>query len=64
MYSDGLACFSAVTVANCAHKPTMVGGRKPKELPEFHWLNTVLGNPKTSLSGNHHGFAISKYAGR
>lgn len=29
---------------------TVVGGHKPKDLPEFHWINAGLGNLKTSLS--------------
>jgi transposase-like protein len=62
--SDGLACFAGVTDAGCAHQPTVVGSRKPKELPMFHWVNTVLGNLKTSLSGAYHGFGFSKYAER
>ena len=62
--SDGLACFAAVTAAGCAHQPTVVGGRKPKDLPEFHWVNTVLGNLKTSLSGSYHAFDFRKYAPR
>jgi len=45
VYSDGLACFNAVTMVGCAHQLTMFGGRKPKDLPEFQWINTVLGNP-------------------
>jgi transposase-like protein len=64
VYSDGLACFNAVTMAGCTHQPTVVGGRKPKDLPEFQWINTVLGNLKTSLSGAYHAFAFSKYAFR
>lgn len=62
--SDGLACFGAVTQAGCAHQPTVVGGRKPRDMPEFEWINTVLGNLKTSLSGCHHAFAFTKYAKR
>lgn len=62
--SDGLACFTAVTIAGCTHEPTVVGGRKPKDLPEFQWINTVLGNLKTSLSGTYHAFRFSKYAAR
>ena len=62
--SDGLACFAGVTDAGCAHEPTVVGGRKPKELPLFHWVNTVLGNVKTGLSGAYHSFAFGKYAER
>ena len=62
--SDGLACFSAVTEAGCSHQPTVVAGRKPKDLPEFQWINTVLGNLKTSLSGRYHAFNFQKYAAR
>jgi len=62
--SDGLACFAGVTDAGCTHQPTVVGGRKPKELPMFHWVNTVLGNVKSSLSGAYHAFGFDKYAER
>lgn len=64
VFSDGLACFSAVTDAGCTHQPTVVGGRKPKQLPEFQCINTVLGNLKTSLSGSYHAFAFRKYGAR
>ena len=33
-------------------------------MPEFHWINTVLGNLKTSLSGAYHAFGFQKYAAR
>lgn len=62
--SDGLACFSGVTKAGCRHEPLVVGGRKPKDLPEFRWVNTLLGNVKTSLSGAYHAFKFGKYANR
>jgi hypothetical protein len=62
--SDGLACFAAVGVAGCEHQPTVVAGRKPKDLPEFQWINTVLGNLKTSLNGAYHAFDFHKYAAR
>lgn len=64
VFSDGLACFGAVSSAGCAHQPTVVGKRKPKDLPEFKWINTVLGNLKTSLSGSYHAFDFRKYATR
>lgn len=64
VFSDGLACFGAVTAAGCTHQPTVVAGRKPKDLPEFKWINTVLGNLKTGLSGSYHAFAFRKYAAR
>jgi hypothetical protein len=63
VYSDGLA-FTALTMADCAHQPTVVAGRKPKDLPDFQWINTVLGNLKASLSGTYHAFAFSKYVAR
>ena len=64
VFSDGLACFGAVTEAGCTHHATVMAGRKPKEVPEFKWINTVLGNLKTSFSGCYHGFDFKKYAAR
>jgi len=31
--SDGLACFRAVTTANCHHKAVVTGGKHPNDLP-------------------------------
>jgi transposase-like protein len=64
VFSDGLSCFGAVTEAGCSHHPTVMAGRKPKEVPEFRWINTVLGNLKTSLSGCYHAFDFQKYSAR
>jgi len=41
--SDGLACFGAVTEAGCTHSVEAVGKRKPRDLAQFKWVNTVLG---------------------
>jgi transposase-like protein len=60
--SDGLACFSAVTAAGCTHQAVVVGTRKPRELPQFLWVNTVLGNLKTTLAGAYHSLKYRKYA--
>ncbi len=54
--SDGLACFSAVVDAGCAHSYIVVGKRKPREMPDFRWVNTVLGNLKTLIKGAHKSF--------
>jgi transposase-like protein len=62
--SDGLACFAGVTDAGCQHQPVIVGARKPKDLPEFRWVNTVLGNLKTSFGGAYHAFNFAKYGSR
>ena len=40
VFSDGLKCFTAVTVEGCAHA--------------FKWGNTTLGNLKNSLRGTYH----------
>lgn len=62
--SDGLACFTAVTAAGCRHEVTVVAGRKPQEVPQLRWINTVLGNLKMGLSGSFHAFDFEKYARR
>jgi transposase-like protein len=62
--SDGLNCFAAVTDAGCVHQPRVVGCLKPRDLPEFKWVNTVLGNLKTTLSGAFHALKYRKYADR
>ena len=55
VYSDGLACFAAVTHAGCKHVPIVTGsGRKAAQHPTFNWVNTVLGNVKTALTGTCH----------
>ncbi|OGT89278.1 MAG: transposase [Gammaproteobacteria bacterium RIFOXYA12_FULL_61_12] len=62
--SDGLACFTGVLDAGCQHQPIIVGARKPRELPEFSWINTLLGNLKTSFGGAYHAFDFAKYGSR
>ena len=55
VFSDGLACFSAVTSAGCRHVPIVTGsGRKAAQHPTFNWVNTLLGNIKTALTGTFH----------
>jgi transposase-like protein len=60
--SDGLSCFAGVTDAGCAHSYVVVGQRKPREMPQFTWVNTVLGNLKTMVNGGHKAFDFAKYA--
>ena len=59
--SDGLSRFAGVTDAGCQHRAIIADGRKPKDLPEFNWINTVFGNLKTSLGGAYHAFDFAKY---
>lgn len=60
--SDGLHCFAGVIDAGCAHSFVVVGDRKPRDMPQFTWVNTVLGNLKTTINGAHKAFKFSKYA--
>jgi Zn ribbon nucleic-acid-binding protein len=63
--SDGLACFRAVTVVGCVHAPQVVGsGRKSTDMGCFAWVNTLLSNIKTAITGTYHGFRFEKYAYR
>jgi len=62
--SDGLNCFAGVIDAGCAHSYIVVGNRKPRDLPQFRWVNTVLGNLKTAISGAYKSFRFRKYAAR
>lgn len=59
--SDGLACFAGVTKVGCLHQSVVVGTKKPKDLPQFIWLNTIISNLKTSLNGTYHAINFAKY---
>ncbi|PZD79890.1 IS1595 family transposase [Acidithiobacillus ferrooxidans] len=59
--ADGLAHFNGVADACCHHDVMVAGGRKPRGLPQFLWVNTLLSNLKTSTSGAYHAFKFSKY---
>jgi len=39
-------------------------GKHPSDLPQFYWIDTLLGNLKTSLSGTFHALNAYKYASR
>jgi len=53
--SDGLACFKGIASAGFEHQPVVTGGGyRSMALPDFQWLNTVIGNVKTSLRGSYH----------
>ncbi len=53
--SDGLACFRAVTEANCEHHGFVTGGDlELLDHKAFNWVNTMIGNVKNSLRGSCH----------
>ena len=63
--SDGTAAFAQVCQACATHERHVTGGgRQGAQTPQLHWVNTLLGNLKTSLAGTYHSFKHSKYASR
>jgi transposase-like protein len=63
--TDGLACFNSVVNAGCIHDAKIVGkGKKSTDMPCFKWVNTILSNLKTSITGTYHMFNFKKYAYR
>ena len=63
--SDGLHCFKQVIQVAASHERHVTGsGRQSAKRPEFRWVNTMLGNLKTSLAGTYHSFDHTKYAHR
>lgn len=63
--SDGLLCFQSVKTAGCFQQREIVGqGRKSTDMACFTWVNTILGNLKTSIEGTYHAFDFEKYAHR
>ena len=63
--SDGLWCFTSVTEADCSHQREVVGkSRKSTSMECFTWVNTILGNLKTAISGTYHAFDFTRYSYR
>ncbi|TCV77375.1 IS1595 family transposase [Sulfurirhabdus autotrophica] len=63
--SDGLHCFRTLSGSVAEHQSiTVGGGRQSVKRPEFRWVNTLLGNLKTAISGTYHAFNFFKYADR
>ena len=42
----------------------MTGCKHPNMFQQFSWINTLLGNLKTTLRGTFHAFNLNRYAGR
>jgi len=64
VFSDRLACFRSFTTAGCRHEAVVSRGKHPKDLPEIRWINILLSNLKTSISGALLAFNFDKYAKR
>ena len=63
--SDGLMGFEVLEKLGYVHKVVHAPrGKAGNEIEPFKWLNVLLGNLKTALSGTHHAFKFAKYACR
>jgi transposase-like protein len=63
--TDGLGGFLGLSEAvACHHRFILGSGRASAQHPEFRWVNTLLSNLKTALSGTYHAFKFWKYAHR
>mgnify|MGYP003603057991 FL=1 len=63
--SDGTMAFARVCQAQATHERYVTGGgRQGAQTPQLHWVNTVLGNLKTSLVGTYNAFKHAKYGAR
>ena len=63
--SDGLSGFSVLAEMVEEHQPIVTGsGRAAAQHPQFRWVNTLLGNLKTALTGTYHAIKFAKYAQR
>jgi hypothetical protein len=63
--SDGLPGFAVLQQLGFRHEVIMTPkGKASTEIEPYKWLNVLLGNLKTALSGTHHAFKFAKYAPR
>jgi hypothetical protein len=57
--TDGLNCFPALQEAGYTHNVIITGGGPESvKIPDFKWVNTIIGNVKNAIHGTFH--AISK----
>jgi transposase-like protein len=63
--TDGLGGFRWLSEHIVCHNRIVLGaGRASAQHPEFSWVNTLLGNLTTAISGTYHAFKFWKYADR
>jgi hypothetical protein len=63
--SDGTPAFAQVRQVGATHERHVTGGgRQGAQTPQLHWVNTLLGNLKTSMAGTYHTFDHARYAAR
>ncbi len=55
--SDGLGCFPGLSDARLRHIPIVTGSGRPRN-PLFKWVNTMLGNIKSAITGTCRSFDL------
>ncbi len=64
-YSDGLSGFTILSEMVNDHIPSVTGsGPAAVQHPQFKWVNTLLANLKTAITGTYHAIKFQKYAQR
>ena len=54
VYTDGLGCFTGIAAAGATHLPMRIGRLlNPAKMPRFKWVNTILGNVKSAITGTY-----------
>jgi len=63
VYTDGLGCFTGIAAAGATHVPLRIGKLlNSAKMPRFKWVNTVLGNIKSAITGTYR--AVRSHANR
>ena len=63
VHSDGLACFAAVINHVCSQTVTIIeSGIKSAQNPSFKWVNTAVGNIKSSLTRTYRHISLKHVA--
>ena len=68
----GLGCWSVLADSACSHRAIRTGsGRKAGRMAPFKWVNTTLGNIKSTITGtyrkigpDHAGYYLASFAWR
>ena len=64
-YSNGLPAFTILSEMVDQHTSFVTGiGQQAARQPQFRWVNTLLGNLKTAITGTYHAIKFQKYAQR
>nr|WP_082054397.1 transposase [Methyloterricola oryzae] len=61
--SDQVATSTSEHVV-CHHRLILGSGRVSAQHPEVRWVNALMGNLKTAITGTYHAFKFRKYAHR